>query len=158
MLNASELALGRDFSLALTSDGLRGWGQNSFGQLGTGTSVAATEPTASSGVRGARPSLLVSGPTAAHACALIDGALACWGANPLGELGEGTTLDRYQATLPAWPAKVEPSAQPGGVALGKAHTCALDASGGIWCWGASQRRQLGQDVPPGSAAAPVRVY
>ena len=157
-LTASALALGRDFSLASSSDGVRGWGQNAFGQLGTGTSTAASEPTPSSGVRNARPSLLVSGPTASHACALIDGALACWGANALSALGDGTALDRYQAALTAFPLEVVLSAQPGSLALGKAHTCALDASGSIWCWGASQRRQLGRDVPPGSAVTPVRVY
>jgi alpha-tubulin suppressor-like RCC1 family protein len=156
-LAATSLALGRDFSLALTADGVRAWGQNAFGQLGTGTSMPSLEPTPSSGIQ-ADVALLVSGPCAAHACALGDGSLGCWGANPLGELGDGTMLDRYQSVRVSLPKAVKLATAPGSVALGKAHSCAIDTSGGIWCWGGNQRRQLGPQVLEDTATTPVRVY
>ncbi len=59
-------------------------------------------------------------------CALLDdGTVACWGANEAGQLGRGDDLDD------AVPARV--------VGLSDVvrldHTCALDKSGGVWCWG-----------------------
>jgi alpha-tubulin suppressor-like RCC1 family protein len=43
-----------------------------------------------------------------------------------------------------------------GLAAGGQHTCALDASGGVWCWGNDQSGQLGDDGAVDSAV-PVRV-
>jgi alpha-tubulin suppressor-like RCC1 family protein len=59
-----------------------------------------------------------------------DGAAWCWGSNDVGQLGDGTTQERYTpvrvAGLPALKA----------IALGLGITCALTTSGDAYCWGA----------------------
>jgi alpha-tubulin suppressor-like RCC1 family protein len=38
-----------------------------------------------------------------HTCALlVDGTLYCWGANVVGQLGDGTMMDRNKPTLTRW--------------------------------------------------------
>jgi alpha-tubulin suppressor-like RCC1 family protein len=157
-LLADELATGRDFTFALSAERVVSWGQNAFGQLSTGNSLASPAPSAALGIDVARTSLLASGPSAAHACAIMNGWLWCWGANPLAELGDGSRLDRYQ---PVRPFASDTRHLPGGVgsvALGKAHTCAIDGDGNIWCWGANQRRQLGRASVAATATMRLRVY
>jgi alpha-tubulin suppressor-like RCC1 family protein len=157
-LAANELALGRDFTLALRASDLVGWGQNGFGQLSNGSSSVSQTPGPTLGIDAASTSLIVSGPTAAHACAIVKDGLWCWGANPLAQLGDGTRLDRQKPVLAI---ASDASHLPGGagsVAVGKAHTCAIDGDGSIWCWGANQRRQLGRASVAATAMMPLRVY
>lgn len=155
---ATALALGRDFSFALTPREALAWGQNGFGQLSTGNTVTQAEPVAALGIDVEQTSLVVSGPAAVHACALTTGSLWCWGANPLAQLGDGSRLDRYQ------PARVMPAddvqwlGSPGSIAAGRAHTCAIDAEGNLWCWGANRRGQLGPSVASPTVATPLRIY
>ncbi len=62
-------------------------------------------------------------------CALLhDGSVSCWGANGSGQLGRG---DEGVAVDSQTPAPVVGLSNI--VALD--HTCALDSSGAIWCWG-----------------------
>ncbi len=74
-----------------------------------------------------------------HNCALTNiGAVLCWGDNPSGQLGDGTTVNR------ATPATV--SGLNAGVAFitaGRAHTCALISSGAVQCWGSNDSGELG---------------
>lgn len=72
--------------------GVKCWGSNDVGQLGTGSNVSSTVPI---DVPLPGPaSQLALGET--HACALLqDGRLFCWGGNPNGEVGDGTFEDRF---------------------------------------------------------------
>jgi len=86
-----------------------------------------------------------------HTCAVLSTReLFCWGANAHGQLGNGNNLDS------ASPVKIN-VANVSAVATGGrpddkglAHTCALVADGGLFCWGANGSGQLGtgdqQDV------------
>ncbi|HWA72545.1 MAG TPA: hypothetical protein VG937_09430 [Polyangiaceae bacterium] len=158
MLHADELALGRDFTFALSESALVSWGQNTFGQLSTGNTSAQSTPSPALGLELASLSSLVSGPGAAHACAVVKSSLWCWGANPLAELGDGSRLDRYQPVLTIESDARHLPGAAGSIAIGKAHTCALDGDGNIWCWGANQRRQLGRASIAPAAPSPLRVY
>jgi len=61
-------------------------------------------------------------------CALLsDRTVACWGENGSGQLGRGE-VDAGDDTLPARVTDL------GGVTALE-HTCAIDGSGGVWCWG-----------------------
>jgi alpha-tubulin suppressor-like RCC1 family protein len=66
------------------------------------------------------------------------GSVQCWGANALGQLGDGT----HTSHLTPVPVK----GLKGVVALtaGGAFTCALTKSGGVKCWGANTAFQLGR--------------
>src|SRR5947208_2790628 len=73
-----------------------------------------------------------------HTCGLTAaGAAYCWGGNPYGQLGDGTTTDRSSPGLVA-----------GGVSFtavraGYNHTCGLTAAGAAYCWGFNGTGQLG---------------
>jgi alpha-tubulin suppressor-like RCC1 family protein len=78
-----------------------------------------------------------------HTCATYgDGALACWGLNDAGQLGDGTTSK-----------KNVPTAVPGNnwavVEAGAAHTCAIKTDGSLWCWGDNTSGQLGDGTTVG---------
>jgi alpha-tubulin suppressor-like RCC1 family protein len=76
----------------------------------------------------------------AHTCLVkTDGSLWCWGDNTHGELGDGTTMPRLTPTRVSFP----PNVKIMQVEAGETHTCALDADGGVWCWGENAVGQLG---------------
>lgn len=158
-LDTTTYALGRDFTLL--ASGAKGTvlaaGQNFFGQLGTGTSAATDTFVAATVLARREPSLLVSGPASAHACAFIGESLWCWGANPLGQLGDGSTADGYEPRRAVFPDGVKLFREPGSVAVGRSHTCAIDASGSLWCWGGNQRRQLGLSIDEPITTTPSEV-
>jgi alpha-tubulin suppressor-like RCC1 family protein len=80
----------------------------------------------------------VIGAGEAHSCALgASGTIYCWGANALGELGDGTLVERWAA------APVSGIADGRQVSLGRNHTCAVLKGGTVKCWGAGAAGQLG---------------
>jgi hypothetical protein len=66
-----------------------------------------------------------------HACALLaDRTTRCWGSNGSGELGNGTTASSNVPVANAlWINDVTK------ITAGHFSTCALRASGTVWCWG-----------------------
>jgi alpha-tubulin suppressor-like RCC1 family protein len=87
---AVAISAGWEHTCAVLADGtVRCWGANASGQLGDGTTTRRTTPVSVSGLSGA------AGVTAGwwhHSCALLgDGTVRCWGENPWGQLGNGTT-------------------------------------------------------------------
>ncbi len=92
-----------------------------------------------------------------HTCALLaDGTVRCWGDNNYGQLGDGTNVDR--------PAPVDPgltdivAISTGGAAIANvASTCALSASGTVYCWGSNQYGQLGNGSLGGQSSSPAAV-
>ena len=74
-----------------------------------------------------------------HTCALTTaGAAKCWGSNGNGQLGDGTTIDRYT------PVTVSGlSSGVASLAVGNAHTCAVTTAGVAKCWGFNAQGQLG---------------
>lgn len=109
-----------------------------------------------------------------HACALLDGgAVQCWGANLVGQLGRGRAPDPTQTgrvdlatgevqlpdvgdlsdDAPAAVIGLPPVVE---LVAGSSHTCARTAAGEVYCWGAGSRGQLG-DGERRSSATPVQV-
>src|SRR5881628_2321203 len=76
----------------------------------------------------------------AHTCGVTAGGAAyCWGFNSVGQLGDGSTMNRLSPVLVAAPAGVSFAA----VDAGDFHTCGVTAAGTAYCWGANGSGQLG---------------
>lgn len=132
-------------------------GLNSSGQLGDGTTNDSTAFVTVSGIDGSASSAtsVVRGGT--HACALLDtGAVRCWGANTLGQLGDGSTT---QSSVPVDVVGIDgTTARATTLAAGSNTTCALLDTGAVLCWGDDNRGALGDgdtNTSPSSTPVPV---
>lgn len=74
----------------------------------------------------------------AHTCAIVAGALYCWGYNRYGQLGLNDTTDRAEPTYVSYFAGKTVTE----VSSGQYHTCAV-ADGQAYCWGYNGYGQLG---------------
>jgi alpha-tubulin suppressor-like RCC1 family protein len=117
------------------------WGVNSNGQLGDGTIAQRLLPTQVN-VPPPFVGFLMDGVQVAagyrHTCVLRrDGTVVCFGANPYGGLGDGSTTQR---TLPVVVASLTDAVE---IAAGQWFTCARRATGSVSCWGFNGQGQLG---------------
>lgn len=86
-----------------------------------------------------------------HTCAWSEeGNAVCWGANNVGQLGDGTTRERFAAVR-----VVGLGGPVRAMAVGKEHSCAV-VGDGVQCWGANNAGQLGNGTTTPSVA-PVAV-
>ncbi|MFZ1755147.1 MAG: hypothetical protein WAU10_15460, partial [Caldilineaceae bacterium] len=147
---ADAVAAGFRHTCALTTvGGVKCWGNNDFGALGDGTTVDNPTPVDVVGLSGGVAAIAAS---TARTCALTTaGGVKCWGDNSNGELGDGTTESK---TTPV--DVVGLGSGVTAIAAGSSYTCALTSAGGVKCWGANGRGQLG-DGTTTSTTTPVDV-
>ena len=166
-----SLASGYHHTLALASDRtLWAWGSNSNGQLGVFPGAQNPSPQSCVGstntcsplpfqVHGLSNVIALAG-GAAHSVALTqDGRVWAWGSNGVGQLGDGTTQDRYTAVQVIDPVGGGFLRNVVAIAAGGYHTLALKDDGTVWTWGWNNRSQLGAGVADGPEAcgsAPCR--
>ena len=131
---ALAIAAGDKHTTTLKSDGtLWAWGNNTYGQLGDGTTTDKTLPTQIGAATNWK--MIVSGGN--HNLALkTDGTLWAWGANTYGQFGDGTIIDK---TLPT---QIGTASDWSAIA-GHGHTLALKTDGTLWGWGFNGWGQLG---------------
>src|SRR5262249_17470628 len=93
----TAFAEGARNACALTrSGGVRCWGADYYGALGDGTDVRRPKPV---DVKGLDSGVIAVAAGFDAACALTaGGGVKCWGSNYLGQLGDGTTTDRWTPT------------------------------------------------------------
>jgi alpha-tubulin suppressor-like RCC1 family protein len=120
------------------------WGSNASGQSAGGdNSTLTVQRPAAVSLPGVSPSAVAAGDR--HTCVLDGpgGAVTCFGADDASQLS-GPATARGAVTVPLARAAVAVSA-------GFGHSCALLDDGGVACWGANGRGQVGT----GAAGAPV---
>ena len=90
----AAVATGWRHTCAVTTQGsARCWGWNAYGQLGDGTVTERWTPTPVSGLENG---VALTAAGVYHTCAVTtSGSVVCWGRNSQGQLGDGTTAERW---------------------------------------------------------------
>ncbi len=138
----AAISAGAEHTCALLSaGGIKCWGDNNYGQLGTGDTTDRLAPTNVTG--------LTSGASAIsagdhHTCAILTaGGMKCWGDNTFGQLGDNTVVRRL---APIFVAGLSSNLiRVNAISAGKNHTCAV-LSVGTKCWGENQFGQVGDNT------------
>jgi alpha-tubulin suppressor-like RCC1 family protein len=140
------ISAGKVHSCALMAGGaVKCWGANDRGQLGDGTTQDHPTPvdvtSLGSGVR-----TISAGDDYTCAISAARG-VVCWGANQVGQLGDGTTVDRSTpAPVPglSGASMIDTGIASPTFAGGTApQTCAVSLAGTVACWGNNSSGQLG---------------
>ncbi|MBI2345743.1 MAG: hypothetical protein HYV03_02415, partial [Deltaproteobacteria bacterium] len=152
---------GRYHNLALASDGsLWGWGHNSFGTVGDGTTVL--QRTTPVRVHGAGNIGFLSDikqiSCGSHTSYALknDGTVWAWGSNVTGRIGDNTITNRSTPTPVHGPANVGFLTGVTAIAGAGTHALALKDDGTVWTWGTNLKGQLG-DGTATSRWTPVQV-
>lgn len=154
--SVTAIGLGNGFSCAVLADGrVKCWGENNIGQLGNGTRENSRVPVETTGITSAQK---VDGGSL-HACALLrEGTVKCWGFNHAGQLGNGTQadLDRpvHEQGIPT-PVEVIGLRSARDVTTGLMHSCALEGTTMVKCWGGNYNGGYFTKEVGSSASMPI---
>ena len=159
-----RIAAGKDHALALDGTGrVWTWGNNAYGQLGTGNKTNRTSPCNPS-VSPCLPNLNsivgIAGGTRHTLALLNDGTVKAWGANNSGELGVGTRSGAGTVT-PAEslnPTTVNLAVPATRVIAENFHSMAITASGEVWAWGDNTSGGNGRAEPFPEVPVPGLVF
>jgi alpha-tubulin suppressor-like RCC1 family protein len=137
--SAVAVAAGAAHTCAVLTDGTaRCWGRNHQGQLGIGVLGDMTVPVTPLNLN--TVALIASGFD--HTCAaLVNGEARCWGDNGVHQATHLVGDQLSPATVAL--SSLAPLRSVTALALGNFHTCALQSSGAVYCWGANNDGQLG---------------
>jgi alpha-tubulin suppressor-like RCC1 family protein len=125
----------------LTSGSVSCWGFNGHGELGNGTTFGP-QPTGTPVTVGPLGPATAVAAGGFHTCAIVGGAVTCWGANENAQLGRGT----FGGDLLV-PAAVSGAPSPAlSVDAGGYHTCAVfsGAPDDVRCWGRNAEGEVGR--------------
>lgn len=152
LTGVTRVAAGELHSMALRNNGtVWAWGSDLQGQLGDGAAPPPPPPS-KTGTPSGPPAgekwspiqvpglngIIAIAAGGSHSLALrSDGTVWAWGANSLGQLGDGTTTLRESAVRVAGLNGVI------AIAAGQNHSLALKNDGTVWAWGDNVSGQLG---------------
>ena len=140
--DVTAIAPGQAHTLALKRDGtVWAWGANESGQLGDGSRgtpyTGRATPAAVVGLSG----VVAIAAGLDHSLALkADGSVWAWGSNALGQLGDGTRVDRLT------PMMVSNLAGITVISAGYGHSMAARSDGTLWAWGGNGYAELGDNT------------
>jgi hypothetical protein len=132
-----------------------GWGANTSGQLGDGTTTDRLSPVAVNSQTMPRLTQVAASRDSAsedYTVALAeDGTAWAWGANDSGQLGSGNVTNTDVPVAVTMPAGVTFTAlATGGGGCCRGHTIALDSTGKAWAWGSGAYGVLGNGATENS--------
>jgi alpha-tubulin suppressor-like RCC1 family protein len=147
----AQVSAGKSFTCAVvsTDGGVWCWGSDTDGKIGNNGTNDSPVPTRVVKTGGS-PAVTGAGQVSAredHACALVSGAVWCWGDNLNGELGnnDGTHTNSSVAVQVKAVGGTSTLSGATQISAGKDHNCALISGGGIDCWGGDYDGQLGNN-------------
>ena len=141
----------------LDNNTVKCWGENLNGQLGyddtidRGDSAGDMAALVTVDLGAGRTAKAISAGSQ-YTCALLDNnSIKCWGDNVFGQLGQGDTINRGDAStightmaaLQPVTLGLSPSHTAKSVSAGKSHTCAILDDNTVRCWGNNTNGQLG---------------
>ena len=154
-----QISAGENHTCAIASDNRAYcWGSNKNGQLGNGSTADSNVPVAvnMSGALAGKTIKQMSVEFSTSCVVASDNRAYCWGSNKNGQLGNGSTAD----------SRVPVAVNTSGVLVGKTikevttggfHTCALDTSSKMYCWGLNSSGRLGGGLTSIMSNVPVAV-
>ncbi|WOK05635.1 T9SS type A sorting domain-containing protein [Imperialibacter roseus] len=131
----SSFSAGYNFNVAVKDNGtLWSWGENSYGQLGSGSFESRYEPR----IVGSDTDWIDAVAGYYNAFAIkSDGSLWSWGLNGVGHLGIGSQEDRLL------PVEIPFASGWAEISVGNDHSIAISDDGMLWSWGYNGSGQLG---------------
>ena len=150
---AIKLSGGLDFTCALLDNAtVKCFGGNRYGQLGTeSTTVLGDNLGEMTGLAainlGAGRTVTDIGAGYSHSCAILDnGTAKCWGRNARGQLGIDSGVNTFGDSAGEMgdnlPAINFTAFTPTKILGGNQSSCAINATGGVRCWGQNNNGQL----------------
>ena len=144
-LRAVQVSLNWSFAMALDADGnVYTWGYNTNGQLGNNTSDSTNY--AANPARLPNQSFQATQISAGSWNALAidtEGNTWTWGYNRYGQLGDGSTSDKYKPQTVQNPTNTSQSLKATQISAGVNHSLAVGQDGSLWAWGWNSNGQLG---------------
>ncbi len=140
-VSPTAIAAGGDDSFAIGSNGaLYAWGYNSYGDLGDGSTTERYSPEVITLAPGVSPVAIAAGQNNDTFAIGSNGALYAWGFNSFGDLGDGSTTERYSPEV----ITLAPGVSPVAIAAGQSNdTFAIGSNGALYAWGANDGGSLG---------------
>ena len=141
-VDAVAVDAGNDHACALLADDSTWcWGHNDGGALGTGSFAPDnTDAPVRTLLDGGVPRI-----AGWHACALVGGAVRCWGTGTSGELGDGLDMNNPSPVAVVGLGSGVTAVETGGGPTNRDASCAVRA-GAVACWGSGLFGRLGDGV------------
>ena len=157
LANVTRIDGGGDQSCAIANGGtVMCWGGNFYGDLGNNGSFVESDTPIAAQIGSVTE---ISAGLGYHTCAVLSsGGVQCWGEDDYGECGDNNP-NAFEDDVPVDVVDTNNAklANIVHVQLGNVHTCAIDSSNNLWCWGDNSYKELGNNASTGFYAAKANI-
>lgn len=140
-----SVVTGQSHTCALLGNGnVTCWGDNTYGQLGDGTSVTSRTSPSTTVAFGTGKYATAIASAGYHTCALMaGGSVTCWGYNGYGALGNNSTTTSNVPVTVLGTSGTGTLSNIVSLGVGQYQSLAVDSSGSTYSWGYNGSGQLG---------------